>query len=130
MQHFANDRNFFWPILCVSPGKSVFVWFSDAITNFKFRVFFIRIFIVFSIRISLCVQLKNLVFQRPKKSFSNNRFSFIVCLIHFNVIYFQKSLKRIIVKFTTLINPYFIWFAYFWDYLLKSINNSNSSFVF
>ena len=127
------------------------------ITNFKFRIFFIKIFIVFSIRIiynvnwfyfnssmliivklfinnmiqhikinifwNSCRMLKNFfsVLSLINKSFSNNRFSFIVCWIHFNVIYFQKIFKRIIIKFTTLINPYFIcYFSFeiiFWNAL-------------
>ena len=58
-----------------------------------------------------CHVLKNLVLQRPNGSLSNNRLYFIVCWMEFNVIHFQKTLKKIIVKFTTLINPYFILFG-------------------
>ena len=77
-----------------------------------------------------CHVFKNLVFHRPNESLSNNILSFTVCWIHFNVIYFQKIFKRIIIKFTTLVNPYFIWFSSFWDYFLKCVNNTNSFFVF
>ena len=55
---------------------------------------------------------KNIIFQSPNKSLSNNRFSFILCLTHSNVIYFQKIFKRLIIKLTALINPYFIWFSF------------------
>ena len=57
-----------------------------------------------------CHVLKNLAFQCPNKSFSNNKF---LCWIHFNVIYFQKPLKKIIVKFTTLINHILLGFLPF-----------------
>ena len=67
-----------------------------------------------------CRVLKKLVFRGPNKSFSNSRFSFI-CWIHFNVIYFQKHLKKSIVKLTTLINIYFIWLASFWDYFWNAL---------
>ena len=72
----------------------------------------------------------NLAFQCSNKSLSNNRFSFMVCGIHFNVIHFQKIFKRFIIKFTTLINPYFIWFSSFWNYYLKCINYTSSFFIF
>ena len=45
------------------------------------------------------------------ESLSNNRFSFILCWKHFNVVCLPKLFKGIIVKFATLINPYFIWFS-------------------
>ena len=39
-------------MLSVSFSKNVFVfWYLNTITNFKFRVFFVRIFIIFNIRI-------------------------------------------------------------------------------
>ena len=44
--NFANNKNFF----CVSFSKNVFVfWKLDTITNFEFKLVYIRIFIVFSI---------------------------------------------------------------------------------
>ena len=50
--NIANNKNFFGPILSLSFSKNVFVfWYSNAITNFKFRIFFMRMFIVFSISI-------------------------------------------------------------------------------
>ena len=160
MIRISSDQFCLYPL-----AKMFFVfWYSDMIINFELRIFFVRIFIVFSIRIICnvngftfmvlwtlllylltissdiscdinilwngCHVLKNLVFESSNKLFSNNRFSFIVCWIHFSAIYFQKPLKKLIVKFTTLINPYFIWFASFWDYFLECINHSNSSFVF
>ena len=72
--------------------------------------------------------LINLVFQHSNKSFSKNRYFFIVCWINFNVIYSQKSFVKIIVKFTPLSNPYFIWFASFglyfatfWDFFWDAL---------
>ena len=64
-----------------------------------------------NILLNFCHMLKNLIFQCSNKSVS--RFSFVVCRIRFNVIYFQKIFKGIIIKFTTLINPCFIWFLLF-----------------
>ena len=50
--NFTNNKNFFWPNWSISFSKNVFMfWNSNMITNFKFRIFFIWIFIVFSIRI-------------------------------------------------------------------------------
>ena len=74
---------------------------------------------------------KNFIFYSSNKSFSNNRFSFIVCWIHFDIIYFQKIFKTFIIKFTTLINPYFIWFLFFWNYFFKwsSYTSSFLSFI-
>ena len=121
-------------------SKNVSVcWYFDTITNFISRIFFVRIFNVswfhfycsLNSVIAFCSHvLKNLVFSRPNKSFSNNIFPFIVCWIHFNVVYFQTPLKKFIVKFVALINPYFIWFASFWDYFLKCINNIYIPFCF
>ena len=55
---------------------------------------------------------------------------YVVCWIHFNIVYSQKSFKKIFLKSTTLINPYFIWFSSFRDSFLKCINNTTSFFVF
>ena len=50
--NFAKNKNFFWLVSSVSFSKDAFVfWYSGTITNFKFRIFIVRIFIVFSIRI-------------------------------------------------------------------------------
>ena len=50
--NFANKKNFFWPIWSVSFINNILVFLNpNMIANFKFRIFFIRIFIVFSIRI-------------------------------------------------------------------------------
>ena len=50
--NFTNNKNVFWPIWSVYFSKNVFLfWNSNMITKFKFRVFFIKIFILFSIRI-------------------------------------------------------------------------------
>ena len=47
-----NDKNFFWPILSISFIKNIFAfWCSYTISNFKFEIFFIKIFILFSIKI-------------------------------------------------------------------------------
>ena len=50
--NFTSNKNFFGPIWGIFFSKNVFV-FSDfnMVTNFKFTIFFIKIFIVFSIRI-------------------------------------------------------------------------------
>ena len=41
------------------------------------------------------------------------------------------SFKRIIVKFTSFVNPYFVWFSIrFFQYFLKSISNCNTFFIF
>ena len=46
--NFTNNKNFF----CISFSKNVFIfWNSNFVTNFKFRIFFIKISILFSIRI-------------------------------------------------------------------------------
>ena len=50
---------------------------------------------------------KNFVFQCSNKSISNNRFSFIVCWIYFNVIYFQKIFERNYCKVRYLDQPIF-----------------------
>ena len=94
------------------------VFISNIVKHIKINIFW-----------NSCYVVKNLVFQRSNKSFSKNSVSFILCWVHFSVIYFQKPLKTIIVTSTTLINPYFFWFV-FWDYFLKCINNTNSSFLF
>ena len=50
--NFTNKKNLFLPILGITFSKSVFVfWYLYKISNFKFRLGFIRIFVVFSIRI-------------------------------------------------------------------------------
>ena len=137
-----------------SKNVSVF-WNPNMVTNFNFMFGYIRIFTAFSIRIRCnvnwflfyifylmcyciyqqhhlthkmkifwnnCHVLKNLAFQCPNKSFSNNKF---LCWIHFNVIYFQKPLKKIIVKFTTLINHILLGFLpfeiIFWNPLTMPI---------
>ena len=64
---------------------------------------------------------KNFILQSSNKSFSNNRFYFIKCWIHFNVIYFQKIFIRLNVELTAFINPYFIWISSFWDYFLNAL---------
>ena len=161
--NFTNNTNFFWPIWSVPFCENVFIfWSSNMVTNFKSRIFSIKILIVFSIRIicninrfhfnsfmncyyiyqqnhwthqnkhfwKRCHVFENLVFQCSNKSLTNNTFPFIVCSIHFNVIYFQNIFEIIIIKFTTLINPYFIWFSSFWDYFLKCVNNTNSFLSF
>ena len=52
--NFANNNNFLWPIWGISFSKNVVLFRnSDMITYFKFGNFFIRVNIVFSIRI-LC----------------------------------------------------------------------------
>ena len=39
----ANNKTFFWPTWSIYFRKSVFVfWYSYMITNFKFRIFFVR----------------------------------------------------------------------------------------
>ena len=64
---------------------------------------------------------KNLVFQSCNKSLNKNRFSCIKSWIHFNVVYSQKYLKKLNVKFTTLINTYFVGYrpfeVVFWNAL-------------
>ena len=50
--NFTNNKNIFLPIWSVSFSKNVFIfWNPNMIANFEFRIFLIRIFIVFSIRI-------------------------------------------------------------------------------
>ena len=50
--NFTNNKNFFGPIWSIFFSKKVFVfWNFNMVTNFKFTIFFIKIFIVFSIRI-------------------------------------------------------------------------------
>ena len=49
---FTNNKNFFWPIWSIFFSKNVFVfWNSNMITIFKLTIFFIWIFILFSIGI-------------------------------------------------------------------------------
>ena len=53
--NFNNNKNIFWPILSVSYSKNIFVFLNpNMITSFEFRIFFARIFNVFSIRI-VCI---------------------------------------------------------------------------
>ena len=48
--NFTNIKNFFWPIWGVSFSNNVFIfWNSNIVTNFKLRIFLMKIFIVFNI---------------------------------------------------------------------------------
>ena len=50
--NFTNNKNFSWPIFSVSFSKNIFVfWNPNTMTNFEFRFGYIRIFVVFSLRI-------------------------------------------------------------------------------
>ena len=55
---------------------------------------------------------KNFIFQSSNNPSATTDF-LSLNVEYISVIYFQKIFKRLIVEFTTLINPYFIWFSLF-----------------
>ena len=76
--------------------------------------------IIYNIKIRIprnsCHMLLILVFQSSDKSFCKNRFFFLMWWMHFNVVFSQEFFEKIILKFPTLIDPYFIW-----DYVLNAL---------
>ena len=69
----------------------------------------------------------NFVLQDSNKSFSNNRFFFIICWIHLYIIILKARFHLPIVKFVTFIYPYFVWFGLdssktFWKALVVLIH--------
>ena len=66
-------------------------------------------------------------FLMSNKSFCNNRFSFIICWIHFFIIILKPWFYWSTVKFIVFVYQYFVWFAIrlikrFWEGLVLVIN--------
>ena len=75
--------------------------------------------------------LVNFVLQGSDKSFCNNKFSFIVCWIHFSSIFMQQWLHCSILKLTTLTYPYSVWFkTKVIQNFLKRVSDYNIFLVF
>ena len=60
--NFFNHKLFFWPIWNIDFCKNIFIfWYSYMITNFKFRTFFIILFI--KVNIYACLYINRLHFN-------------------------------------------------------------------
>ena len=139
-QYSNNIANFKFRIFIINFFTTVNICVSFYINRFHFNCTILCI-VVFINYIILLINIHvfwnwsnvfiNFIFKGSIESFSNNRFSFIICYIHFYLIILQKWFHWSIVKFTTFIYPYFICFVV-WSILkfLKSISDCNSFFIF
>ena len=127
--NFFNHKNIFRPIWSANFCRNILIfWYSDNMTNFSLRIYLGFIFLLESIHVfdftstglilvvlwcAVCVVwylshvFINFIPSGSNESFGNNRFSFILCWIHFYIIILQKLVCVICQLIVCLKHSYF-----------------------